>query len=454
MPNILHRFMRVNTLLTLTTGLLSLFCHPLLADTQSHFDTGSTAEWDQARVILAHTPGDELFSGAIHPEAALYEAPFNIKAAAEEHLNYVAALQDTGVDVLQVSEVLLHNPLALKHLVTELDLLKFSGDNWTDRNKTAQQQYFAHNLARLQTIDPSVLVWMALNQPKITLTCKKHGECGEGEYNVVANYQLAPLMNLYFTRDQVITTAEGVVVGKMKDTQREKETKIIELALANLDITPIYKITGDTAVLEGGDFIPAGKRVFIGQGLRTNAKAIQQMLENDVFGHAVEEVIVVKEKWRNQHEMHLDTYFNIAAETTAVLVADRFPGHCEKAGGKTPENDKCLNVDIWERTDSCHGNTVGHYCLTTENTDKQFVQTLEKAGFEHVIPVSVADQIAYGINFLTVKENHIIGVDGVSPDYKTALSKAGVMADWINFHHMKLGYGAAHCTTQVLSRTQ
>ena len=31
------------------------------------------AEWDRARVILMHTPGQELFNGALHPSAALLE---------------------------------------------------------------------------------------------------------------------------------------------------------------------------------------------------------------------------------------------------------------------------------------------------------------------------------------------------------------------------------------------
>ena len=452
MPNILNRLTRVEATLILAASLLLLFWNSFPANAQSHH-TGSAAEWDKAKVILVHTPGNELFPGMIHPEAALYEAPFNIQEAADEHLEYVEKLKSSGVEkVFQVSEILLQDPSTLKDLIVELDLLEFSGSNWTDDDQKAQEKYFENNLEELQGTDPSVLVWMALNQPKIRLTCSEYGECGEGDYNVVADYQTTPLMNMYFTRDQVITTAEGVVIGKMKDTQREKETKIIELVLNNLDITPVYEITGDAAVLEGGDFIPAGQRVFIGQGLRTNAEAIKKMLENNVFGDGVEEVIVVKEKWQNQHEMHLDTYFNIAAETTAVLVADRFPENCESAGGGTPGNDKCLHVDVWERTTPCSGEEVGDYCLTAENTDKEFVQLLGEVGFENIIQVSVADQIAYGINFLTVEENEIIGVDGVSPGYKTALENAGVTATWIDFDNMKLGYGAAHCTTQVLSR--
>lgn len=69
-----------------------------------------------------------------------------------------------------------------------------------------------------------------------------------------------------------------------------------------------------------------------------------------------------------------------------------------------------------------------------------------------VIPVSIEDQALYGINFLTTSRNQITGVDGVSQSYKDALQKEGVSARWIDFTNLKLGFGAAHCTTQVLER--
>ena len=187
--------------------------------------------------------------------------------------------------------------------------------------------------------------------------------------------------------------------------------------------------------------------MFIGRGLRTNQIAIHEMLENDVFGDDVKEVVVVKDEWQQQQEMHLDTYFNIASPNTAVLVEDRFPEHdCGFAR-------KCLNADVWERKDNCSSGTQkGPYCLTTDNTDKEFTNVLSDADFTNIIPVSVKDRELYGVNFLTVEGGKIIGVDSVSEAYKSALARAGVSATWIDFDNMKLGYGAAHCTTQVLSR--
>lgn len=82
-------------------------------------------------------------------------------------------------------------------------------------------------------------------------------------------------MNLYFIRDQVITTAKGMVIGHFNAPQREVETKIVRFAYAKIGVNPVYAVTV-TARLEGGDFIPAGDTALIGQGLRTNPEAIRR----------------------------------------------------------------------------------------------------------------------------------------------------------------------------------
>jgi len=181
---------------------------------------------------------------------------------------------------------------------------------------------------------------------------------------------------------------------------------------------------------------PAGERVFIGQGLRTNAVAIREMLENDVFG--VREVVVVKDAWRKQQQMHLDTYFNIIDKDLAVLESGRNLPACKPSIHK-----KCLLADVWTRQAN------GRYALTRKEVN--FVKLIGEYKIQ-LIPVSEEDQRAYGINFLTLGPRRIVGVDGVSPKLKRDLVDAKVTAQWIDFSNLKLGYGAAHCTTQVLRR--
>lgn len=97
-------------------------------------------------------------------------------------------------------------------------------------------------------------------------------------------------------RDQIITAPTGIILGKMNSHQRYVETEILKFALNKLGIKPVLEIQGEGRI-EGGDYLPAGGYVLIGQGLRTNIAAITQMMKAKVFGTA--KVVAVKDKWQN-----------------------------------------------------------------------------------------------------------------------------------------------------------
>ncbi|NJO55772.1 MAG: hypothetical protein HC834_04765 [Rhodospirillales bacterium] len=99
-------------------------------------------------------------------------------------------------------------------------------------------------------------------------------------------------------------------------------------------------------------------------------------------------------------------------------------------------------VDVYRRA-------ANGYELFRENLD--FSTYLGELGYQ-LIPVSTADQAAYGTNFLTVANRHICAVEGISAEYLGRLKAADITVTLINLDNLKLGYGAAHCTTQVLRR--
>lgn len=113
---------------------------------------------------------------------------------------------------------------------------------------------------------------------------------------------------------------------------------------------PIVAELPKICMLEGGDYVPAGKIIawiilsieiavflklkrirsvnnfcfylgdisYIGCGIRTNQEAIDYLMEKDLFGS--HKVAVVKDLFdRCQDRMHLDTYFNIVDNKTCVL---------------------------------------------------------------------------------------------------------------------------------------
>ena len=96
------------------------------------------------------------------------------------------------------------------------------------------------------------------------------------------------------------------------------------------------------------------------------------------------------------------------------------------------------------------GNACSLFFLSSELTG--FQEYMEKDLGYTLIPVSRKDQNLYGINFLTIRPDRIMAIDGVSDKYKKLLKKHGVDATWMDFSALTSGYGAAHCTTQVLLR--
>lgn len=396
---------------------------------------GSRAEWLPAKEILVHTPGEELFLGVVHPAAALFERAFSLQDAAREHRNYIKLLEKEGATVHTVVGTLLDgtvdqagNPLPGPALD---ELREFAGTFLTvdasALSPALQQEQADYKRRTLAALHPAELVQIILLQPTVRL---RQTEINTG---FAATYELAPVMNLYFCRDQMITTARGVVVGRMNSPQRAVETRIMKFVLHKLGIQPIFEVTGE-ARLEGGDFLPAGDTALIGQGLRTNATAIAQLLENKVFG--VPRVVVVKDSWKNQDEMHLDTYFNLIGPRLAVIEEKRIGQN-----GKPAERQSV--VDVYQLA----GNAYKKIAV-----DVDFVKYLKgKLGFT-LIPVSSDDQLRYGVNFLTIRANRLLAIDGVGAPYKAMLKNAGADATWMDFHNLTGGYGAAHCSTQVLRR--
>ncbi len=91
--------------------LLLLVCMVALVVTAQEKTVFPRSEWDCAKEILMHTPGEELFDGVIHPYAGLFEYYFDVDKAAEEHKGYISALEKNGIKVHTVRELLEQAPI-------------------------------------------------------------------------------------------------------------------------------------------------------------------------------------------------------------------------------------------------------------------------------------------------------------------------------------------------------
>ena len=389
-------------------------------ETQMSFPT---AEWSKAGAILMHTPGHELFNGVIHPLAGLFEDYFDVDKAAEEHKGYIKMLQKNGIRVYTVEEILkevdMEELRSLASQVLNYDLSNVPDSLWEESER--------YRLDVLQKMSRNDLVRCILLQPQVKLFTTSNNTGYE------AQYLQKPLMNLYFTRDQSITTPRGHIICKMNSSQRLPETRIVELCYKHLGLKTLLSINGEGR-LEGGDYIPAGNISLIGCGMRTNDEGIRQIMEADAFGH--DTVVVVRDHKLWQMQMHLDTYFNIIDSNLCTLVSSRL--HAK------PGDAEYVTCDVWARKTGDK-----EYALILQ--DKSFVDFLKGRGFE-IIPVDYEDEMHYANNYLTIAPRHIMAVGGQSETLRQRFADAGVVVEWIPLESLICGYGAAHCMTQVLQR--
>lgn len=382
------------------------------------------SEWDYAKAILMHTPGEELFDGVIHPYAGLFEYYFDVDKAAEEHRGYISALENNGVEVYTVKELLNKVPIE-KLRACAMRALTYDITNMPNVPSEESDKYYMYVIGEMSRAD---LIRCILLRPTVTLYPS------ETNTGVEAVYTHKPLMNLYFTRDQSITTPRGHIIGQMNSAQRAYETEIVSLCYEQLGVKPILSITGNGR-LEGGDYLRGGEISYIGCGMRTNIEAIKQIMAADAFGHDTIAVVNDHKWW--QMQMHLDTYFNVIDKDLCTLVESRY--------NAKPGEPEWVTVDLYTREKG-----KKEYTLTQK--DVSFVEFLQKRGMT-IIPIKLQDELHYANNFLTIAPRHIMAVGNQSEELQKAFAENGVKVEWIPLETLIKGYGAAHCMTQVIKAT-
>ena len=407
-----------------TLAITSMMLCPMGAEAQETKEMKyPQAEWTKAGDILMHTPGQELFNGVIHPKAGLFDNYFDVDKAADEHKGYISMLEKNGIRVHKVTDIL--NEVGIDTLQTlATSVLVYDVSAIPDEDQTASENYRKEVLSKMSRQD---LIRCIMLQPTVKLSKTDNNTGYEAQY--IQN----PLMNMYFTRDQSITTPRGHIICNMNSSQRAPETKIIKTCYEHLGLKPILQISGEGR-LEGGDYIPAGTVSFIGCGMRTNEAAIKQMLDANAFGH--DTVVVVKDHKLWQMQMHLDTHFNIIDKDLCTMVSSRL-----NATPGTPEYNTC---DIWARK-------PGTVTYTKIKENQPFVKYIQERGFT-IIPIDYDDEMHYANNFLTIAPRHIMAVAGQSETLQQRFRDAGVTVEWVPLESLIDGFGAAHCMTQVLQR--
>ncbi|KAK8887061.1 hypothetical protein M9Y10_038097 [Tritrichomonas musculus] len=396
------------------------------------------SEFDTPTDIITHCPSIET-RFPYHLDAFLYEHPPDPDQAVQCHNKFRQIMHDiTGARVWTVREILSQfSPPDLRKFLINFSTIDFfisPGKQPEEYRHKQKIEYIDYSLSNLSVND---LIDLILLHPKVFIDV---GESTTFSYDKIP---LSPLANLTFTRDQQITTAKGVVIGRFGALQRKPENDLMSAVWPQLGVNPIGRIQ-NPGTLEGGDFIILGEDIaMLGVGLRTNFDAAYQLMKNDYLG--TNRFIVVEDiRDINQQRMHLDTYFNVLERDFCVCV--------DKIAEDDPNYVRIAHEYVRDEEKAAHcKDSIGHYI---EVSTTPFGEWLRKEKFT-VVKATFEQQEGYFLNLLHLgKKNGKSRVLAINPEVESVCREHGFEGEvtYLDFSPITSMYGGVHCASQCLRK--
>ena len=261
--------------------------------------------------VLLHRPGKELLNLTPNTleELLFDDIPF-LKVAQEEHDGFAQALRDNGVEVVYLED-LTAEVLAADPELREKFLLQ-----WIDEAGIKTERYRKIIFDYMQENYPDAKDFVLKTMEGINLT-ELHTDKSNSLVDLVSEASkmvVAPMPNLYFTRDPFAMIGNGVSINRMYSVTRNRETIYGDYIFKyhpDFAGTPTYYDRNDTFHIEGGDILNINEHVLaIGISQRTEPDAIDAIAHN-VFNDETSTIdtILAFNIPSSRAFMHLDTVF-------------------------------------------------------------------------------------------------------------------------------------------------
>ena len=261
--------------------------------------------------VLLHRPGRELLNLTPNTleELLFDDIPF-LKVAQEEHDAFAQALRDNGVEVFYLedlmAEVLEADPALREQFLKQ----------WIEEAGIRTERYQKIIFDYLQENFPDAKDFVMKTMEGINLT-ELHTDKSNSLVDLVSESSkmvVAPMPNLYFTRDPFASIGNGVSINRMYSVTRNRETIYAEYIFKyhpDFQGTPEYYSRYNTFHIEGGDILNINDHVLaIGISQRTEPDAIDAIAHN-IFNDETSPVDTILAFYipNNRAMMHLDTVF-------------------------------------------------------------------------------------------------------------------------------------------------
>jgi len=268
--------------------------------TRKKFEVEIKSEIGDLEAVILHKPGVELENMTPeNAEKALYSDILNLNIALKEYEQFSGVLEKY-TNVYYVMN-LLEESLIDQKIRTKLisKICKFE-----DQSLLLLDYLNSLNNKQLAT---ELIEGVHLNRDNLT------------RFLSPDKYSLAPLHNFFFTRDASSTIRNRILINKMANSVRDRESFIMENIFnhnpffSGVTVNPLYfKQDLTNLKIEGGDILVARDDILIiGVGTRTSSQGIDFILEYLKDNNLKREIIVQELPNKPESFIHLDMVFTL-----------------------------------------------------------------------------------------------------------------------------------------------
>ncbi len=305
------------------------------------------SEIGKLKKVILHRPGHEVERLVpLYMDRMLFDdIPF-LKKMQAEHDAFATLLQENGVEVLYLKDLLLQS-LTDSTLVAQF--VEYILDNDTFRQHV--KAMLKNHLLRLPVPEMIEAIIGGIAKNELTPANRNH----LADYvSQREPFYLTPLPNLYFMRDGVSFIGDGASVNRMLQNIRKRESLLLDWVVThhpcfrNVHIPRWYEQHFPFPI-EGGDILVLSPEVVaVGISERTCAEAVELFAENLLNRSSFEQVMAI-EIPKQRAFMHLDTVFTMVNFNQFTI----YPGIESKDGQINIFHlfkDKVGNISIKHRT--------------------------------------------------------------------------------------------------------